>query len=816
MAFCDTRSNTNKTLATFAIPIYTLGMASPQPTNAEIDILENIQKRILWLSTYMLHHANHIRPNPDGSKIGGHQASSASAVTLTTALLFHMLTHEDRFQLKPHGSPSYHSAMYLLGALPRKYMTSLREFGGLQSYFSRTKDVDVVDFSNGSMGLGCAAPLYAATAQQYAQTHFADTTAKRFITVSGDAELDEGNVWETLLEEGLRGVKNVLWIVDLNRQSLDRVVPGVRAARLKSIFAACGWNVLEAKYGAKLQAAFAEAHGHHLRQWIDDMANEEYQSLIRSDAATIRAAAMRTENDALIAFLQTVDDADLPALLGNLGGNDLRELIATLRHAENILEAEKGPVVVFAYTVKGWGLPLAGDPFNHSALLSDDLIEKFREANGIDLADPWPKFPPGSPEAKWCEAARKRLGFKKFDDDAFNAPAGFGLQGRMGQQRAAQLSPAQVPDELNASPQAVTSTQEAFGRVMMRLADVPAISKRIVTTSADVATSTNLGGWINRVGMFAFDTPPDYEAGRPRPINWRGGPNGQHIELGISEMNLYMLLSELGLSHELSGQLLLPVGTLYDPFVARGLDALIYGLYSGSKFVFAGTPSGTTLSPEGGAHQSSVTASLGMELPEMNYFEPCFALEAEWALLDGLRECIDREHGRTTYLRLSTKAISQSLLKPALEALGREQLRRMALAGGYVLRPPSNAGPLLHIVTCGAIIPEVLQAAEYLENEGVAVNVINLVSPRRAYEGWRADGAGILAEVIPAGQRAAPILTVHDAASHALAWVGGVFGQPTRSLGVDKFGQSGLREPVYAYVGIGVKNIISAGFACVD
>lgn len=797
-------------------------MPARELSEPEIAILENIQKRVLWLSTYMLHYCNRIRPNPDGSKVGGHQASSASTVTLTTALLFHMLRHDDRFQFKPHGSPAYHSALYLMGALPRRYLTTLREFGGLQSYLSRTKDVDVVDFSNGSMGLGCAAPVFAATAQKYAEMHFGDTTARRFVTVSGDAELDEGNVWETLLEEGLRGVNNVMWIVDLNRQSLDRVVPGVRAARLKSIFAACGWEVVEAKYGTALQAAFERPGGHSLRKWIDDMANEQYQSLIRSDAATIRAAAMATEDDELIAFLGDVPDADLPSLLGNLGGNDMRELLSVLRAAEAVIERNQKPVVVFAYTIKGYGLPLAGDPFNHAALLSDELIDQVRRQHGVDEADLWPKFPAGSPEAAWCEQARARLGLNRFDDDAFTAPAGYGQFGRAGQLRAVPLRPDDVPFELNATQTPLTSTQDAFGRAMARLADLPVLAKRVVTTSADVATSTNLGGWINRAGLFAFETSPDYEAGRPRPINWRGGPNGQHIELGIAEMNLYMLLGQLGLSHELSGQLLLPIGTLYDPFVARGLDALIYGLYSGSRFIFAATPSGTTLSPEGGAHQSSVTASLGLELPNLDYYEPCFALEVEWALLEGLRQCLDRAEGRSTYIRMTTKPVKQALMQPALERLGVDGLRRKALAGGYRLRVPDigPGAPLVHVVTCGAMVPEAVEAAEYLESEGVAANVINLTSPRKAYDGWKAslkDGRPhVMEEVILAGQRNAPIVTVHDAASHALAWVGSVFGQRVTALGVDKFGQCGTRQDVYRYVGIGADAIVAAAFAAVD
>ncbi len=785
----------------------------------EIHILEHIQERLLWLSTLIIDHANHVRPNSDGTKIGGHQASSASVVSILTALYFHFMKATDRIAVKPHASPVFHAAMYLLGMLPRSYLTTLRDFGGLQAYPSRTKDVDVVDFSTGSVGLGAVAPSFAAFTQAYAQAHFGDTTARRFIALSGDAELDEGNVWEAIIEESLRGLSNTLWIIDLNRQSLDRVVPGVRAARLKAIFADCGWQVLEAKYGTSLQAAYAREGGPALHQCIDDMSNEEYQSLIREPGSIIRASLARHERgEEITRCIADTADGDLPALLANLGGHDLPELLRVLHCAE--AETDR-PTAIFAYTIKGWRLPIAGDPLNHSALLSPERLSAFRQSLGVQEEDQWDGFAQGTPEAEWCRQSAERLGLE--------VPGAHGVF-HLPYKRPARplpVSPSDIPAELNASSLAVTSTQEAFGRAMLRLADLPQVGSRLVTASPDVAVSTNLAGWINRVGSFSLKNVTDYEQGPNVALHWQAAPIGRHIELGISEMNLFMLLGQLGLAHEMDGQLLFPIGTVYDPFVCRGLDALIYGLYGASKFIFAGTPSGVSLSPEGGAHQSSVTASLGMELPNLDFYEPCFAIEVEWALLEGLRQCCDRENGRSTYLRLSTKPIEQALMKPALDRLGRDELRRQALRGGYVLRPAHGAElrtsePLVHLVTCGAMVPEVLQAAEVLEREGVGANVIHLLSPRRAYEDWqqhRADETGgkhHLAELIQPAQRRAPIVTVLDGASHSLAWLGSVFGQPTRSLGVDKFGQSGSRADVYRTLHIDVDSILAAAFAAVD
>ena len=287
-----------------------------------------------------------------------------------------------------------------------------------------------------------------------------------------------------------------------------------------------------------------------------------------------------------------------------------------------------------------------------------------------------------------------------------------------------------------------------------------------------------------------------------------------------------MLLGQLGLSHELNGELLLPVGTVYDPFVCRGLDALIYSVYSGSRFVFAGTPAGVTLSPEGGAHQSSITASIGLELPNLRLFEPCFARETEWALLEGLRRCLDRENGLSTYLRLSTRAIDQAPFSRALERLGEAELRRQVLNGGYRLLEPDPTlqdAPKVVLAASGPILPEVLTAAAELMEEGIATTVLNITSADQLYAEWQSsrlqairssslpDSVGHLqSDLLEPEERGAPLVTILDGASHALAFLGSVFGQPTVPLGMDRFGQSGGRDALYQYAGIDAGHIVNA------
>ena len=784
--------------------------------STSVETLREIERRILWLSTLMIHHANNVRPNPDKpTKVGGHQASSASVVTILTALYFEHLRAGDRVSIKPHASPAYHTIQYLLGQLDRKYLTTLRQYGGLQSYPSRTKDPDPVDFSTGSVGLGAVAPIFASMASEYAERRFGHVSSGRFISLIGDAELDEGNIWETVIDESVQRLGNVMLIVDLNRQSLDRVIPGIKAERLKGLFAAAGWHVLEAKYGTRLEALMSAPGGDALRRRIDEMPNEEYQALVRTvDPASLRGRLAGppggADHDAILAAVAGIPDGDLQETIANLGGHDLLTLLDLFRQADHLNDA---PVVLFAYTVKGHGLPMAADPLNHSQLLSAQQIEELGPRLGADPDDPWAALDPETRAGKLCVARGTELA-------------------RPG--RVASVAFDAIPDEIESRHPKQTSTQEAFGRALLRAGDLPGIGERIVTMSPDVATSTHLAGWINKAGVFAAEETTDYEDDQQRMLRWRPSPTGQHIEFGISEMNLFMALSQFGLAEELIGQPLIPVGTVYDPFVCRGLDALIYGLYIRSRMIFAGTPAGVSLSPEGGAHQSSVTASLGIELPNLRFYEPAFGREVDWVLLDAIGQCLDREHGQSTYLRLSTKPIDQGLFSEPLDRFGADELRRQVLAGGYrlvdrhVATPDLPADDTVTIAVGGIMVPEAVAAARLLQAEGVAVNVINVTSADRLYRAARQARAaqlidaraahhhGHLETLFPGSDRRAPIVTVQDAASHSLAFLGAVWGAPVVPLGVDEFGQSGSRGELYGQVGIDVDTIVNAGLLALD
>jgi pyruvate dehydrogenase E1 component len=804
-------------------------ITSPPAIGYDAAVLDEIQQRVLWLATRIVDAANHDRETGDGVKVGGHQASSASLVTVLTALYFAHLDAPDRVSVKPHASPVYHAIQYLLGNLDRSYLPTLRAFGGLQSYPSRTKDPDGVDFSTGSVGLGAAAPLFAAATRRYVDAHFGARPRSRFVAVIGDAELDEGNIWEAVADPATDGLGDVLWIVDVNRQSLDRVVPGVRIAQWEQQLSAAGWHVVEAKYGQALQAAFARPGGDSLRDWIDAMPNEHYQSLFGLEPAAVRERFLDGAPPAVQEFCAAIPDRELAPLVTDLAGHDLGSLLDAFAECD----AEKDrPSVLFAYTIKGWGLPIAGNPRNHSALLTTDQIDQMRHRLGLTPATEWDRLDPMTPAGQWAAARREHLA---------RAPRPYTGNGVV------------VPDATGLRAVRPISTQEAFGRILVDLSRAESVAPYLVTTAPDVATSTNLAGFINRTGVFS---PVPRRAWSEDPVlKWAEGPDGQHIELGISEMNLFLLLGQLGLAWDLSDQPLLPVGTVYDPFVLRGLDAFIYSVYSGARFIVAGTPSGVTLAPEGGAHQSTITASVGMELPNVTFIEPAYAVALDWLLCGALQSvaaagAVASRPGVTQpgvtrpgapggggepaevgsyYFRLTTRGIDQAPFQAARDRLGDAILRRQVLAGGYRLVDPADqaaaGAPPVYLVGCGAVLPEVLTAAAELADEGIAATVVDVTSPDRLYRAWQrtlrqgvrtATTPSIPGAIRSAFPHRAPVVTVHDAASHTMSWLGSALGVPAVSLGVDSFGQSGTVADLYRAHDLDSGSIINAALAALS
>ncbi len=768
-----------------------LGREQDAGPEDKLACLTALEQKVLWLSTWMIHNANHLRPSRDGLKVGGHQASSASVATLMTALYFDVLRPQDRVAVKPHASPVFHAIQYLLGQQTRAKLEGFRAFGGAQSYPSRSKDGDIVDFSTGSVGLGVGMTLFGAIAQDYLrlkQLVPTDAAPGRMIALAGDAELDEGNIFEALLEGWKHDVRNLWWVIDYNRQSLDAVVSDRLFGRIDAMFEMMGWRVVTLKYGRLLEAAFARSDGHHLREWIDGCPNSLYSALCYKGGVGWREHLARDLNrhPGIRAILAEHDDAALHRLMTNLAGHDMASVLAAF-HAV----ADDRPTCFIAYTIKGYGLPFAGHKDNHAGLMNREQMALLRRRMGVPEGAEWEPF-------AGLDVPAERLA--AFLDGLPLARAG-------GRRHTA--APVAVPPVLPVPRGARLSTQEAFGRLLGDIAAADgAFAERIVTASPDVTVSTNLGPWVNRRGI--FDRADRADTFREEKVvsaqRWAMSPSGQHIELGIAESNLFLLLAALGLAAPLFGTRLLPIGTLYDPFIKRGLDALNYGCYQDARFLLVATPSGITLAPEGGAHQSVGEPLIGLAQPGLTGFEPAYADELAVLLRWAFAE-IQREDGESVYLRLSTRPIDQAPREVDAE------LAAAIVAGAYWRHPP-EPGADLAIVYSGAVAPEALAAHRQLAEDAPAAGLLAVTSADRLHRDWRAAQAagrtGVAERLLARLKPGAALVTVGDCHPATLSWLGAVAGNPIVPLGVDRFGQSGDIPDLYRTYRIDAEAILDA------
>lgn len=779
------------------------------------NLLQAIERRVLWLSTWTIHNANHVRKS-DEIKVGGHQASSASMVAIMTALYFSFLRPEDRVAVKPHASPVFHAIQYLAGNQSRKKLEAFRAFGGAQSYPSRTKDTDDVDFSTGSVGLGVAQTLFSALVRDYvaARGLAKGDPAGRMIALVGDAEMDEGNIYEALIEGWKQDVRNCWWIVDYNRQSLDGVVREGLWEKFERMFEGFGWKVVIVKHGKLQEAAFREPGGERLREWIDVCPNQLYSALSFQGGAAWRKRLLDEIGDQgeTSRLIENRSDAELAELMCNLGGHDITTLLEAFEQASR----DDRPTLFICYTIKGHGLPLAGHKDNHAGLLTPTQMEAFRAQAGVRPGHEWDRW--------------EGAGYPEAEIDSFVAQAPFFQRGT----RRLKAKAISVPERLEyPDPQGKpVSTQMSFGQILNEIARSDTdFAGRIITTAPDVTVSTNLGPWINRRGLFAREKLADtFMSERiPSTYKWSFSPDGQHIELGIAESNLFLLLSALGLSHAINGVRLLPIGTVYDPFIYRGADQLNYACYQDARFMLVATPSGITLAPEGGAHQSIGTPLVGMAQDGLAAFEPAFLDELAVIMRFGFdymqrdgdaapdeRSWLRDATGGSIYLRLSTRPLEQP--RRAMT----QELERSILDGGYWMREPGPNATVIVAYT-GAVAPEAIAAVGLMGEDRRDVGLLAVTSTDRLNAGWSAaqrarerghlDAISHVERLLGRLPGHCDLITVADGHPASLAWLGSVRGHRTRALGVEHFGQSGTIADLYHHHGIDTAAIICAAEA---
>src|SRR5437588_6169119 len=447
-------------------------------------------------------------------------------------------------------------------------------------------------------------------------------------------------------------------------------------------------------------------------------------------------------------------------------------------------------------------------------MMTPAQMESLRGAMSVRAGHEWDRFEGLSTSAAELQTFLDRVPFATKEPRRYQAPH------------------VEVPAELAVTIQPTMSTQFGFGALLNELGRGDSdFVKRIVTTSPDVTVSTNLGPWVNRRNLFARQKMADvFKSERiASTFNWEFSPAGQHIELGIAENNLFIMLSALGLSHSINGERLFPIGTLYDPFIARGLDALNYACYQEARFILVATPSGITLSGEGGAHQSIGTPLIGMAQDGLAAFEPAYVDELAaimaWSFdyiqkagegAPSERNWLRDETGGSVYLRLSTRPIEQ------IKRTMTPELRQAIIDGAYWMRKP---GPNAQVVVAytGAVAPEAIEAVGLIGEDRRDVGLLAVTSADRLNAGWtaaqRAREHGLvharshierLLADIPSH---CALVTVIDGHPATLAWLGSVHGHRTRSLGVEHFGQTGTVGDLYRHFGIDAQAIITAAQA---
>jgi pyruvate dehydrogenase E1 component len=772
------------------------------PGMERLEALAAVERKLLWLASWMIHNANHIRPNRDGLKVGGHQASCASVISIMTALYFEVLRPYDRVAVKPHAGPVLHAINYLFGRQSVEQMAALRQFGGAQAYPSRAKDGTEIDFSTGSVGLGVALTSFASLMQDYLRAQGlvdAGQPRARHIAVAGDAELDEGNIYEALLEGWKHDVRDVWWVVDYNRQSLDSVMPDRLFGRFEGLFRDMGWKVVSLKYGRELEKVFGLPGGSSLRGWVDECPNSMYSALTFQGGAAWRQAILAdmSKSRGVRGIIDPLSDDELAALMTNLAGHDLGTLTEAFRQAGK----SDQPTCFLAYTIKGMGLPFAGHKDNHAGMMSVEQMARFQAANHVRSGHEWDRF----------EGLAQPRAVERFIE---SVPYAVQLTPNGRRFSAPEVPvPACLPQ-----PKIIgrrMSTQAGFGEILSEIGraqgESAELSKHIVTMSPDVAVSTNLGPWINRRGVFDRHTREDvFRDGKLASAQrWGTNPQGQHIELGIAEQNLFLLLGAAGLSHDLQGARLLPVGTVYDPFVNRGHDALFYACYQDARFLLVGTPSGITLAPEGGQHQSTNTPLLAIVQDRLASFEPAYCDELA-ILLHHAFEWMQKPEGSAVWLRLST----QLLVQPE-----RQLDAAAVISGAHWVKPPAP-GSRIAIAYQGAVAGEAEAAFAVLQEDEPGAGLLAVTSPDRLYAQWRAaqrrrraGEAGARSHIenlLAPMARDAKLVSVLDGHPAAHAWLGAVRGQKVMALGPDHFGQSGDVTDLYREYEIDAAAILDA------
>ncbi|MGZ3724092.1 MAG: pyruvate dehydrogenase, partial [Bdellovibrionales bacterium] len=529
---------------------------------------------------------------------------------------------------------------------------------------------------------------YLALAYKYAERHGYEVPQAHFWALMGDSEFREGSLSEAIPDFAERQLGNLTWILDFNRQSLDghritnqEVMRGTDDLRIQRMMEANGWHVVHARHGKKRLELFKNDGGIVFQELFEGaVADYELQVLLMlADGKALREM-LKEKHPKLEKFLKTVTDDELYAAVHDFGGHDFETLIEAFE--ETKAETNR-PSMVIAHTIKGWGLKMAANPGNHSAIPEDAEMETLAERGKMPKGEDFARFPDNSPEGKFLKERGNAI-LKDIKAQHALKEKNLAAFAKIGEAQGEMANSLDINFKMANYPH----TQWMLGQLtskLTRLANTPLDAKKLaekqrplndaekafklagemmVSMAPDVGTSTNLNPSMDGK-IYSANDVEDMEAEMGvKDKTVTDLVPGQEVtdrflRFDITEGNVMSCVGSFGKVRETLGIPLIPLMTVYDFFIKRALDQLFYNLYWKSSFILVGTPSGVTLSPEGAQHgwKSDI------QIPNQVTWEPLFVQELDWIMVDAVKRILHRDdEGRNgVIIRGVTRGIDQKM-----------------------------------------------------------------------------------------------------------------------------------------------------------
>ena len=711
--------------------VNTIPFDEQEPIPGDPEVERRLRSAMRWNAAAMV-----LQANKESSELGGHIASYQSAATLYEVgfnHFWHAPTEDhggDLLYIQGHSSPGIYARAYLEGRLDDEHLLNYREEvggRGLSSYPHPWLMPDFWQFPTVSMGLGPISAIYQAKFLKYLQGRgLADTAARKVWAFMGDGEMDEPESLGAIDVAGREKLDNLIFVINCNLQRLDGPVRGNGKIiqELESVFRGAGWNVIKVIWGERWDALLAEDHDGLLRRRMSEAVDGEYRTYKSKDADFVREHFFGKYPE-LKARVANMSDPDIWAL--NRGGHSPSKVYAAYAAAV----AHTGqPTVILAKTIKGYGMGKAGESQNithQQKKMSEEQLLIFRDRFNVPISDDdarkaaFYRPPDDSPEMRYMREHRAALGG--------SLP-----------HRNPKAAPLEVPGLdtfkplLEATGDREISTTMAFVRALGILLRDPILGPRVVPIIADEARTFGMEGLFRQLGIFSqvgqLYKPEDAD----QLMFYREHESGQVLQEGITEAGAFASWLAAATSYASNGVAMIPFFPFYSMFGFQRIGDLIWsaGDMRARGFLIGGTSGRTTLNGEGLQHEDGHSHVVAATIPNCRAYDPTYAYEVAVLIQDGLRRMLTAQEDVFYYLTVLNENYPQPEMPPG-SAEG-------IIRGMHQIREGTGDGPRVQLLGSGAILREVLAAAELLEQQNsVSADVWSVTS----FTELRRDGMAV-------------------------------------------------------------------------